>query len=82
MNKSEFIKELTKQTGLEEEKCVQINDIIEKIFIIGKKNKEKMIEEFMGKLSIDENEANRIYEIAMGIIGQSIKDKLKHPFES
>ena len=80
MNKTDFIKELSKQTGYDEEKCTEINSILEDTFLIGKKNKEKMIEKFMQKLNIDENESNKIYEISMQIIGQQIKNKLKHPF--
>ena len=71
MNKSEFIKELSKQTKYDEEKCTLINSIIE-----------KMIERFKVQLGIDENDANNLYEIAMSIIGGAIKDKLKHPFKS
>ena len=82
MNKSEFIKELSKQIGYNEERCKKINDIIEDTFLIGKKNKEKMIASFIEKLGIDENEANQIYESAMQIIGNGVKDKLKHPFKS
>lgn len=44
MNKSEFIKELSKQTSYNEERCNTINNIVEDTFIIGKKNKEKIIE--------------------------------------
>ena len=33
MNKTEFIKELSKQTGYDEQKCILINDIIENYFI-------------------------------------------------
>ena len=80
MNKTDFIKELSKQTGYDEEKCTEINSILEDTFLIGKKNKEKMIEKFMQKLNIDENESNKIYEISMQIIGQQIANKLKHPF--
>lgn len=82
MNKSEFIKELSKQTEYDEEKCSLINSIIEDTFIIGKKNKEKMLDKFRTGLNIDENEANKLYETVMGIIGGEIKDKLKHPFRS
>lgn len=82
MNKSEFIKELSKQTGYDEERCKKINDVIEDTFLIGKKNKEKMIASFIEKLGIDENEANKIYESAMQIIGSGVKDKLRHPFKS
>ena len=41
-----------------------------------------MIAGFIVKLGIDENEANKIYESAMQIIGNGVKDKLKHPFKS
>lgn len=82
MNKSEFIKELSKQTEYDEERCTLINSIIEDTFIIGKKNKEKMIEKFKVQLDIDENKANNLYKTAMSIIGVEIKDKLKHPFKS
>lgn len=82
MNKNEFLKELAKQTGYEEEKCGRINGIIEDTFLIGKKNKEKMIADFKEKLNIDDEEANKIYETAIEIISKGIKDKLKHPFKS
>ena len=82
MNKSEFIKELSKQTGKDEEKCIVINSIVEDTFIIGKKNKDKMIEKFEEQISLDENEANKLYETVISIIGSELKNKLKHPFKS
>ena len=82
MNKREFLEELSKQTGLDNNKCVLINDIIEETTVIGKKNKEKMVTGFMEKLNISEEEANKIYETAMGITGEQVKEKLKHPFKS
>ena len=82
MNKSEVIKELSKQTGYDEEKCNLINSILEDTFIIGKKNKEKIIEKFEGAFNFDEIEANKLYEIVMNILGTEIKNKLKHPFGS
>ena len=82
MNKNEFIKKLSKQTGYDEGKCNLINSIIEDTFIIGKKNKEKMIEKFESGLNFDEIEANKLYEIVMNILGTEIKNKLKHPFKS
>lgn len=81
MNKGEFIKELANKTGYNEEKCLQINNIMEDTFLIGKKNKEKMINDLKNKLNIAEDEANKIYEIAMSIISSEIKNKLKHPFK-
>lgn len=82
MNKSEFIKELSKQTGYDGERCNTINSIVEDTFIIGKSNKEKMIEKFEKQINLNENEANKLYETVMEIIGSEIKNKLKHPFKS
>lgn len=82
MNKEKFIKELEKVTGLDNGKCTIINNILESHFIIGKKNKEKMISDFMEQLAVTSEEAEKIYESAMSILGSGIKDKLKHPFKS
>jgi len=82
MNKYGFIKELSNQTGYDEEKCTLINSIIEDSLIIGKKNKEKMIEKFEMKLNFDKIQSNNLYETVMNILGKEIKNKLKHPFKS
>lgn len=82
MNKKEFINELSKQIGYDKEKCEKINNILENTFLIGKKNKEKIITEFTKELKIDENEANKIYESVMQVISKEIKNKIKHPFKS
>ena len=76
MNKSEFIKELSRQTSYSEERCNTINNIVEDTFIIGKRNKEKMIEKFKKQTNLDENEANKLYETVMRIIGNEIKNKI------
>ena len=44
MNKSEFIKELSKQTSYNEERCNTINNIVEDTFIIGKKNRKLQVQ--------------------------------------
>lgn len=82
MNKTEFIKELSKRTGYDEEMCTKINEIVEDTFIFGKNNKEKMIAKFTEKLGVDEAKANEIYENVSGLIAGGIKEKLKHPFKS
>lgn len=80
MNKEKFIKELENVTGLDNGKCTIINHILESHFIIGKKNKEKIISAIMEQLAVKEEEAEKIYEAAMSILGSGVKDKLKHPF--
>lgn len=82
MNKEKFIKELESVTGLDNELCVSINDILESNFIVGKKNKEKIVFDIAEKLEITTEESEKIYESAMQVLGNGLKDKLKHPFGS
>lgn len=82
MNKIGFIKELSKQTGYNEERCNLINNIIENYFIFGRKNKDRIIQDLQIKASLSEDDAENIYDIAMKIITGEIKNKLKHPFKS
>ena len=82
MNKKEYIKVLQDKTKLPEYKCIMINDILENHFIIGKKNKQKIIDDLKEKLNIDELYADEIYNICTEIISTSIKEKLKSSFKS
>lgn len=80
MNKTEVIAALVEQTGYDEATCEKINEILERHFIIGKNNKEKTIADFASELELDQDEAEKLYETAMGIVGGGVVDKLKHPF--
>jgi nucleoid DNA-binding protein len=82
MNKSSFIKELSKKTRYDEKTCILINEIIEKYFIFNKKNKEKLIQDLKNNVNLNEDDAENIYDISIKIIKQEIKNKLKHPFRS
>lgn len=82
MNKEEFIKEFINRTNYTQEKSILINNILEDNFIIGKKSKEKIINDLKEKLFLTEQESEYIYEISMDIISKSIIEKLKHPFKS
>ena len=82
MNKSEFINKLSMILSYSEDKCIIINDILENNFFISKKNKDKIIEEFIQKLNVDNEEAIKIYDTAVEIIKNEVKNKLKHPFKS
>ncbi|MBR1680045.1 MAG: hypothetical protein IJ743_04910 [Bacilli bacterium] len=82
MNKEGFIKELASKTGLNEELCNKINEILESTFLIGKNNKDKILNDICSKLNIPQEKADEIYNAAMGILGNGILDKLKHPFKS
>ena len=82
MNKTEFLKEIEKVTGYNSEECLLISDVLDDTFIVGKKNKEKMIDGFMSKLGISNEDAEKLYEDVITIIKDGIKDKIKHPFKS
>ena len=80
LNKTNFIKELSIKLNIDEEKCTIINDILESNFFISKKSKDKIINELINRLNINEIDANKIYETAKSIVNNEIKNKLKHPF--
>lgn len=82
MNKTEFINALKEKTNLLEENCLVVNDILESHFLIGKNNKEKIIQDLIDRLNINELKANEIYNTSMSIISNELKYKLKHPFKS
>lgn len=80
MNREKFIERLSNQADLTKEKAILVNDILENNFFISKRYKDKIISEIVLSLSININEATKIYEIAKDIIGSEIKKELKHPF--
>lgn len=82
MNKIGFIKELSKETGYSEQKCILINNVIENYFIFGRRNKDKIIKDLQTKVTLTEDDAENIYDISMKIITGEIKNKLRHPFKS
>jgi len=82
MNKTEFINELSKELSYSKDKCIIINQILESNFFISKKSKDKIIEELIQTLNINYEEAIKIYDTALTIIKNEIKNKLKHPFKS
>lgn len=82
MNKIGFIKELSKETGYDEQKCILINNVIENYFIFGRKNKDKIIRDLQVKASLSEDDSENVYDISMKIITREIKNKMKHPFKS
>lgn len=82
MNKEKFIKTLATTLNIEEEKCLIINDILENNFFISSKNQDKIIDELIKKLNITPEEAENIYDTAITIIKNEVKNKLKHPFGS
>lgn len=82
VNKKEFIDTLSKSLSYTPDKCILINDILENNFFISKKNKGKIIEEFILKLNVQREEAEIIYDTAIKIIKDELKHKLRYPLEN
>lgn len=82
MNKTEFIQEIQTKTGYTKEQCILINDVLESHFVFRKKNKPLIVVDIAERLSVDETEADSIYELCMSIIRTEKKNALKHPFGS
>lgn len=81
MNKERFIDALSKETNLTKADCSKINEILEAHFIIGRNNKFKILEDIREKLNIDPDLAETIYNKASEILGNNLKQRIKHPFK-
>lgn len=82
MNKTNFIEKLNKETGYDENRCKIVNEVIESHLIIGKNNKEKILNDFIEKLNIEREEADDLYNKCIKILGNEFKKKIRHPFKS
>lgn len=82
MNKMGFIKELSKQTGYDKQKCTLINNVFENYLIFARNNKDKIIQDLQVNASLSEDDAENIYDISIKIIIGEIKNKIRHPFKS
>jgi len=81
MNKKEVLNLLKERTGLTEDECLKVNELIESNFIVGRKSKEKIISLLQENLCVDAKKVDDIYNAVMEIIASGIKEKLKHPFK-
>lgn len=82
VNKREFINILSKETKLSTKECEDINNILERYFLLGKKNKEKIICDLEKELKFTKEFSQEIYEISINIIKKEIKNKIFHPFKN
>lgn len=72
MNKQKYVEKLMEVTKREENECIIINDVLENHFIIGRNNKEKIMNDFQEKLNIDKEEADKLYNVCMETIVKGI----------
>ena len=78
MNKTDFIAELAKKTGLSVEDGAKVNDVLENNNLLT--NAGKIVSEIATKLGIGEEQAKDILEKAKEIMKGGIMDKIKMPF--
>ncbi len=67
-NRENIINELLEKTEYKKEECEQIVQILNNHSIIGRKNKEKIMTDFINTLNISKLEADALYNTCMGII--------------
>ena len=77
MNSEDFISQLISETGLTQEQGAAANNIFEKTFLAGNKNKEFIIAQLVERLGVDESQANIIYEVGVGLLATGILSKIK-----
>ena len=82
MNNAAFSDKLKEITKLEDEKCKLINETLHSNFIFGKRGKEQIVRDIAVKLNMSSEDADKIYNSCMQIMGGEIKNKLKNPFKS
>ena len=75
MNIEEYIIVLMVNTNRSEGECNILNQIIENHFIVGKNNKEKIINDIIQKLQLEYKEADELYNICMENILKGIFKK-------
>lgn len=68
-NIKEKLKELTQKS---DEEIVIIDEILNNHFVIGRNNKEKIIDDFKDKLNINDNQADELYNQCSEIIVKGV----------
>ena len=82
MNKTMFIKEISKRCNLSIEDATLVNSVLEDNFFLSKSKRCVIINGIMNTLKCDIDEATTIYEECVTIASEAVKNKLKHPFRS
>lgn len=72
MSRDCFVAKLQEKTGKTENECGIIKEILDNHGIIGRKNKEKIIADFIKELNLDKRDANDLYNDCMEIILKNI----------
>ncbi len=81
MNNREIMEKVNEELKLDNESLMKFSKIVNEVPIVGKKNKNKMINLFINELNVNESVAEEYYNVFSKIIKGAIKDKLKHPFK-
>ena len=82
MNKHMFIEELAKRCNLSINDATIVNSVLEDNFFLSKSSKAAIVNGIASSLNIDIDKSTSIYDEAVSIAKEAVKDKLKHPFRS
>lgn len=72
MSRECFVEKLQEKNGRTEEECGIIKDILDSHGVIGRKNKEKIIADFIERINLNEKDADKLYNDCMEIIMKNI----------
>lgn len=81
MNAEDFIAQLSQEAGLDINQATNVNGILESTFLAGNKNKEMITKLISEKLGVDDQKANMIYDVAVGILATGVLSKVKGIFK-
>lgn len=81
MKDKELMNELKNRINYNDKKMKIIKEILEEKMFIGRKNKNRIINNLIEKLNIDNEEANKIYNEFISVFMNRIKYKIMHPFK-
>lgn len=82
MNDKDILNILQEKTNRSEEDCKKILYVMDHNFVIGKNNKDRIINELKNNLFISYDEAGEIYKIFFDILMTGLKESIKHPFRN
>ena len=75
MNKTKFIKELSRRVNLSIDTCSKINHILEENFFISASNKNIIIVSLIDKVGLTKEKAIEVYNEAIIIFNEEIRKK-------
>ena len=81
MEEEKFVSELINKLECDKERALEIYNLLEDYSLLGRNNKKKVKAAFIHSLNMDEEEADKTYNVCCSIVAKEIKNKIFHPFK-